>query len=348
MKKILTVLLSILLAASLNAQSPEKISYQAIVRDTNNVLLKNQIVGIKISILHDTAQNQPIYIETQTPKTNINGLMSLEIGSGSTVTGAFNAIDWSNGSFFIKTDIDPTGGETYTITSTHELMSVPYALYAKTAGNIIEHDTTFWKTNNDDDIYFNTGRIGIGTSSPSTQLEVVKNNSDLDGNISDAVLSIKNNNYSRYRTSTFSNISYRNSQVEGIRGRGTINSPKSVLPGDRVFGTYGLVYHNDQLIRKPISSIEYFVGETVPSGIITVSTLAPNASVREERLRINEHGNVGIGTTSPKSKLQIKDGDIFIEDFTSGVIMKSPNGQCWKMTVDNTGNPVFSSVTCPQ
>lgn len=66
-----------------------------------------------------------------------------------------------------------------------------------------------------------------------------------------------------------------------------------------------------------------------------------------ERMRIDPNGDVGIGTTNPASKIHVNDGDIFIEDSNRGVIMKSPNGSCWRMTVSNTGQPVFNSVSCP-
>jgi uncharacterized protein (TIGR02145 family) len=62
-------------------------------------------------------------------------LVSVEIGSGTLVFGAFSTIDWSAGPYFIKTETDPTGGSTYTITGTSQLMNVPYALYAKTSGS---------------------------------------------------------------------------------------------------------------------------------------------------------------------------------------------------------------------
>jgi hypothetical protein len=65
-------------------------------------------------------------------------------------------------------------------------------------------------------------------------------------------------------------------------------------------------------------------------------------------MRIAENGNVGIGTSTPKSKLQVTDGDIYIENASKGVIMTSPNGNCWRMTVNDTGNPVFTSINCPQ
>jgi hypothetical protein len=66
-----------------------------------------------------------------------------------------------------------------------------------------------------------------------------------------------------------------------------------------------------------------------------------------EIFRVDDNENVGIGTSAPKSKLQVKNGDIYIESVNSGVIMKSPNGQCWRMTVSNTGQPVYTSIVCP-
>ena len=57
---------------------------------------------------------------------------------------------------------------------------------------------------------------------------------------------------------------------------------------------------------------------------------------------------MGISNPDPKSKLHVSQGDVYIDQIDSGVIMKSPNGQCWRMTVSNAGQPVFTSITCPQ
>ena len=116
------------------AQSPEKMNYQAVVRNSNDALITNQALGMQISILQGSTSGSSVYTETHTPTTNINGLVSLEIGTGVT-TDDFSAIDWSAGPYFIKTETDPTGGTTYSITGTSQLMSVPYALYAKTSGS---------------------------------------------------------------------------------------------------------------------------------------------------------------------------------------------------------------------
>ena len=134
MKKLYTLLAAVLLTATVWAQSPNKMSYQAVVRDANNELVSNSDIGMQISILQGSADGSSVYTETQTPQSNGNGLVSLEIGMGNT-SDDFSAIDWSAGPYFIKTETDPTGGSNYTITGTSQLMSVPYALYAATSGS---------------------------------------------------------------------------------------------------------------------------------------------------------------------------------------------------------------------
>ena len=135
MKNLLALLAAVILTSSAFAQAPEKMSYQAVVRDAGNALITDQAVGMQISILQGSASGTAVYVETQTPNTNINGLVSIEIGSGTVVSGAFNTIDWSNGPYFIKTETDPTGSTNYTIEGTSKLLSVPYAMYAKTSGS---------------------------------------------------------------------------------------------------------------------------------------------------------------------------------------------------------------------
>jgi hypothetical protein len=137
MKKIKSIAAIFLLSGMslIYAQIPEYISYQAVVRDAMGRLQENKPIGIRISILTGGENGTAIYSETHAPVSNANGLVSLKIGNGTVQRGTFASIDWSIGGYFVKTEIDPAGGADYSVTSTTQLLSVPFALYAKTSGN---------------------------------------------------------------------------------------------------------------------------------------------------------------------------------------------------------------------
>ena len=130
MKKIYSIVAGLFLTVSVFAQAPQKMSYQAVIRKSNNELVASSTVGIRISILQGSIFGASVYVETQTATTNANGLVSLEIGTGTAVVGTFAGINWGAGPYFIKTETDPNGGTAYTIAGTNELMSVPYALFS--------------------------------------------------------------------------------------------------------------------------------------------------------------------------------------------------------------------------
>ena len=130
----------VLCVASLFAQAPEKFSYQAVVRNGNNQLVTNAPVNVRLSILQGNADGEALYVETSSVVTNANGLMTVEIGGGKAQQGTFEDINWAQGPFFLKTETDPKGGEDYSVTSVQQLLSVPYALYAKEAGNSFSGD----------------------------------------------------------------------------------------------------------------------------------------------------------------------------------------------------------------
>lgn len=167
MKKIYILLVILLTSFQLIAQAPEKISYQAVIRDASDVLLVSTTVGIQISILQGSTVGTAVYVETQTPTTNANGLISIEIGSGSVVSGTFNTIDWSSDSYFIKTDVDPTGGTSYTISGTSQLLSVPYALFAKSSGGAAGSQ---WTSNGNNINNTNTGSVVVGSNVTNSNL----------------------------------------------------------------------------------------------------------------------------------------------------------------------------------
>ncbi len=135
MKKVLLGLVVFLLGASALAQAPQKMSYQAIIRNASNIVVASSSVGIKISVVKGSPNGTAVYVERHTKTTNANGLVSLEIGGGAILTGSFSGIDWGNGPYFIKSETDPTGGTNYSIVGTTELLSVPYALLAGNSSN---------------------------------------------------------------------------------------------------------------------------------------------------------------------------------------------------------------------
>lgn len=144
----LLIIATIAISYNSFAQVPQKMSYQSVIRNTEGNLVVNTAIGIQISILKDTPTGQAVYVETMTNTTNENGLLSIEIGGGTPVLGSFSQIDWSTGTYFVKTETDPTGGTNYTIVGTGQLLSVPYALYAGSSKNlgrttvIIDESTT--------------------------------------------------------------------------------------------------------------------------------------------------------------------------------------------------------------
>jgi hypothetical protein len=134
MKKLFFLIAAIVAATCLVAQSPQKLSYQAVIRDASGKLVQGSTIGVRLTILQGSTTGTAVYTETHAALTNANGLIALEIGGGTT-SGNFSAIDWAGGPYFLKTETDPAGGTNYTITGVSQLLSVPYALYSETAGN---------------------------------------------------------------------------------------------------------------------------------------------------------------------------------------------------------------------
>lgn len=175
-------------------------------------------------------------------------------------------------------------------------------------------------------------------------LEIIGDNSDED------VIAIKNNDYARYAAYGASNTDrFAIPCFVGFKSRGTFDAPANLLSQDRITGLYGGMYINGEY--RISAAVEMFSGNNPGSGsypaYIKFGTTPENGTSRVERMRIDEAGNVGIGTTTPAAKLEITDGDIYINDTNKGIIMKSPNGQCWRCQPDNNGQLVVTAAACP-
>ncbi len=132
--------IALALSSLVNAQSPDAISYQSVVRANDGSLLSNSPISVKVSILQASAQGESLYSESFNPTTNGFGQVAFSIGQGNKISGDFKNIAWGDQEKFIKVEIDPTGGQDYTLSSTSQLMTVPYAKYADVAGSIADED----------------------------------------------------------------------------------------------------------------------------------------------------------------------------------------------------------------
>ena len=239
MSRVLTIAAAIFLTACVWAQAPEKMSYQAVIRDASNNLTSNQVVGMQISILQGSATGTAVYVETQTPTTNANGLVSIEIGAGTIISGNFATIDWTNGPYFIKTETDPNGGTNYTITGTSQLLSVPYALHAKTAESL-------------------TGTVNYTETDPI-----------FGASVASGITAADTSNWNNHTVDTDTHI-----DSTGIAGLGYVAGPHTVVTaGDGIEVTNNIISeHKYQIGDFAQGGIVFWVDETGEHGLVCAKT----------------------------------------------------------------------------
>ncbi len=314
MKKCVFLFVAMVSAFGILAQAPNLFNFQSVARNSAGAVIPLQDVGLKVSIIDGSPSGTVEFTETHTAKTNLLGLFSLAIGGGTVAYGSFNNINWSTGSKYLKIELDPTGGANYLVSGTSQLLSVPYALFS---GN----SSSFWvPTSIKDGIYYEK-QIGIGTSSINKDINGVTGNLypslgwtglHLKGALN-ALLTIEGKERSRLHFAS---------------NRSMPNSRNYTIEVSNNFGANNSSYLNIACVNDDLS--------TKSRGIV-----------------LHENGNVGIGgmlydVPTPKSKLHVTGGDVYIEDVSKGVIMKSPNGKCWRMTIDNSGQTINTPIACPQ
>ena len=455
MKKII---LSILSFVSINiaiAQAPDAFNYQTVVRDAGGTIQSSQNVSFRISILEGSALGNAVYSETHNLNTTAQGLANFKIGEGQLVSGDISTINWGANSHFVQVELDINGGSNFQLMGTSSLVSVPYALHAKTAENVFSGDYT--DLNNVPNIPTNTSDLtndaGFITNAddadadPANELQTLSlvgsNLSITNGNtvalplssnywqfVNDStallgnthnisagsdlsIVSGTNNtlfNASRgFVMGSNNELRASNSGIIGLDNYSRGGFSLAVGYGDTIgatgFTLYKYAFGREIKIKYgggvydsypsfcsgwniESKSASYFFGSDIKSNIgvfnyglgrflelnagnaivigkgssavspLTVDksnsfTLAfgkdgnntPALFVSENT--ISQSGFVGLGTDQPRAKLEVNDGDIYLPNSNRGVIMTSPSGSCFRVTVDNAGNMVSTPIACP-
>lgn len=251
MKFILSNIFILLLSLISFSQSPETINYQSVVRDGNNQILTNQNVGLQFVIRQGTSTGTAVYTETFDITSNNFGLINLKIGTGTT-QGSLSNVNWANGSYFLETSIDITGGTSYVLLGASEFVSVPYVFHAKIAESVINDAVDDADSNPTNELNTganlsgNTLNITDGGGTQSVDLSPLQDGTGTDDQIltiSGMDLSIENGNTVTLPSSNLWNQNGSNVHYSGNVGIGT-NSPNNALEVDGDIGIADFIYHN--------------------------------------------------------------------------------------------------------
>lgn len=137
MKKILLLAILIVTGSMIIwSQVPQAMTYKAVAKDDWGVALPNKTITLRFTILQGSGTGTLVYQEKHTTTTNKFGLMDVEIGKGTPLIGSFDGIEWSTGTYYIQIEMDPNGGTNFRLEDpAHQLLSIPYALFAESSGN---------------------------------------------------------------------------------------------------------------------------------------------------------------------------------------------------------------------
>jgi acetolactate synthase regulatory subunit len=184
------------------------------------------------------------------------------------------------------------------------------------------------------------GNVGIGTNNPSVKLAIQGTGDENAGGGSDGRTFLTLNN------TTQSDASLVNIQLKtGTSGSSTLLTHTSSIYGTSYYGSEYADF--GQLWGTGAGLILRAGGNTFNNGVIKFQTGLATLGSSNERMRISGNGNVGIGTKNPAVKLQVTSGDIYVEDPNRGIILRSPSGNCFRVTIDDSGNFVRTAITCP-
>ncbi len=156
------VLAAMLFAANfIFAQAPNSFNYQAVLRNASGNLLTSGNVDMRFTIRTGTTNGTIQYQETKSVAPNQYGLVNHVVGTGILVTGTMDSVTWGSGNKYLQ--VEANTGNGFVSIGTQQLVSVPYA--------ISSGDNQWIKTGYDISNK-NLGNVGIGTTTPATNLEI--------------------------------------------------------------------------------------------------------------------------------------------------------------------------------
>ncbi len=253
MKKVILSLLSlILLAGSVIAQTPKGFNYQAVVRNSAGHLMAYSMVGVRLSIVQGSATGSTVYQQTETVITNGNGLFTLVVGDNS---ADFDNINWSNGPYYIVSEIDPNGGNNYTLSTSQKILAIPYALHATVADRISEN----FVFDERDPRFREWGYLYDSLRNAPTRLSDFIN--DLEFTLHGDTLFYNENNYiilPRVTGIGFSTVEWDSVLHHPIYLSQFINDLNFITPGEiRISGDTLFFNDNSYVILPPTTTIEW-------------------------------------------------------------------------------------------
>ncbi len=142
MKKLVFTSVFFLITITMMAQIPAAFNYQAVVRNSSGDIVANKAVKFRFSILQNSSTGTAVYVETQSATTNSFGLVNIKVGMGTKVSGTFNPAAWGNNDHYLKVELDPNNGTSFSTLGTEQLLAVPYAFHSQSVDEIPDNSVT--------------------------------------------------------------------------------------------------------------------------------------------------------------------------------------------------------------
>lgn len=319
----LSLVLFLIVNSSL-AQVPEAFNYQGVLRNAEGELIKEQNVSIRIAILEGSLTGSEVYSEIHDVTTNKFGVFTLQVGDGQIEWGSFSTVNWSSGQVFMKTEVDETGGTSFTELGTVPFLSVPYAMFANDVANKDDADAD--PSNEIQNISLSGTALSI-SSGNSIDLSIIQDGvEDLDADPTNEIqdLSLNNNilTITNKESATAINLaSYQgeNTDEQILSLSGTDLS----ISGGNTIDVSSLQDGVDDADNNPTNELQNLSlnGDTLAIGNGNQIVLPYDSSLwakNGNKVYYNS-GNIGVGSSNPVSKLEVK------SDATSGALFQVIN-----------------------